>query len=85
MDGGDMLDKADLDSLNDKIAKREAKQKENATKEVADPTIVRLPNGLYKVAYVGQGGKIPKELEGEWTSVSKINAILERYKLSKGR
>lgn len=41
-----------------------------------------MPNGLYQVRMDG-GGKIPALLEGSFTSISKVNQLIEVYNASK--
>jgi hypothetical protein len=62
------------------------KEKKEAIKqrEVKDFVIDRLPEGLYEVRYEG-GGVIPEVLRGRFTTMSKVEAIISRYKAEKGR
>lgn len=43
----------------------------------------QLPEGLYKISFVG-GGEIPKELDGSWTSLVKLQSAIENYKVKRG-
>lgn len=43
----------------------------------------QLPAGLYAIYFEG-GGELPAELSGTWTSVNKVMAAINNYKVKRG-
>lgn len=70
------------------MTKRNQRLTQTSTTEESNPERKefkwrRLPEGLY-VIYFENGGELPAELEGTWTSITKVQAAIENYKVKRG-
>ena len=75
-----------FDDIDDKLAARQKKreEKEKEGKPVRDLVITKTPDGLYIAGYEG-GGLAPQVVKGKWTSKARLEAVINRYYLEKGR
>lgn len=85
-DGGSMSREVAIsfDEMEQRLNNKAKKKEEKLSAGPREIQIIKQASGLYVAAYEG-GGQIPEAIRGSWTSKARLESMINRYYLEKGR
>lgn len=74
-----------VDEMDDFLARKKAQKEAEAAKPKTEGefNIVMEPEGLYRVEHASGRGALPLVLQGRFTNISRVQAIINNYKAGK--